>query len=83
MGSGLMYCVYLNQGQGALNFRVNSFDRFYNLPSMKNFRCRFSGTMKAVKLKLGAHMESALMYIAYQNLGQGPITLRVTSLHRF
>ena len=35
----------------------------------------FSGTMKAVKLKHGTHMDSGLMYFVYQNQGQGPITL--------
>ena len=38
--------------------------------------------MKAVKLKLGTHMDTGLMYRVYQNQGQGPIT-RVTSLDRF
>ena len=31
--------------------------------------------MKAVKLKLGTHMDSGLKYCVYQNQGQGPITL--------
>ena len=39
--------------------------------------------MKAVKLKLGTHVDSGLMYREYQNQGQGPITLRVTSIDRF
>ena len=39
--------------------------------------------MKAVKLKLGIHMDSGLMYHVYQNQGQGLITLRVTSLDMF
>ena len=39
--------------------------------------------MKAVKLKLGIHMDSGLMYHVYQNEGPGLITLRVTSLDRF
>ena len=39
--------------------------------------------MKALKLKLGTHMNSGLLYYAYQNQGQGPITLGVTSLDRF
>ena len=55
----------------------------YNLPLMKNFRCRFSGTMKAVKLKLGIHMDNGLMYRVYQNQGKGSITLGVTVLDRF
>ena len=78
-----MYCVYRNQDQGPLTFRIESIDRFYNLPPMKDFRCRFSGTMKAVKLKLGTHMDSGLMYRVYQNQGQRPVTPRVTPLHRF
>ena len=39
--------------------------------------------MKTVKLKLGTHMDSGLMYDVYQIQGQGPITLGVTSLDRF
>ena len=39
--------------------------------------------MKAVKLKLGTHMDSWLLYCVYQNQGQGPITLGGTSLDRF
>ena len=39
--------------------------------------------MKAVKLKLGTHMDNGLMYHVYHNQGQGPINLGVTSLHRF
>ena len=39
--------------------------------------------MKAVKLKLGTHMDNGLMYCVYQNQGQELITLRVTSLDRF
>ena len=39
--------------------------------------------MKAVKLKLGTHMDNGLMYKVYHNQGQGPITLGVTSLDRF
>ena len=35
------------------------------------------------KLKLGTHMPTGLMYRVYQNQGQGPITLGVTSLDRF
>ena len=38
--------------------------------------------MKAIKLKLGIHMESGLLYRVYQNRGQGPITLGVISLDR-
>ena len=43
----------------------------------------FLGAMKVVKLKLGTHMASGLMYRVYLNQGQGPITLGVTSLDRF
>ena len=50
---------------------------------MKNFITDFSGAMKALKLKLGTHMDSGLVYCVYQNQGQGPITLGVTSLDRF
>ena len=39
--------------------------------------------MKAVKLKLGTHMDNGLMYLVYRNQGQGPITLVVTSLDMF
>ena len=39
--------------------------------------------MKIVKLKLGTHMDNGLMYSFYQNQGQGPITLGVTSFGRF
>ena len=39
--------------------------------------------MKAVKLKLGTHIDNGLMYDVYRNQGQGPITLGVTFLDRF
>ena len=39
--------------------------------------------MKAVKLKLGTHMDNGLMYRVNRNQGQGPITLGVTFLDRF
>ena len=39
--------------------------------------------MKAVKLKLGTHIDNGLMYRVYQNQGQEIITLGVTSLDRF
>ena len=48
----------------------------------KIFFADFSGTKKAVKFKLGTHMESGLMYRVYQNQGQGHITLRVPFLDR-
>ena len=36
---------------------------------MKSFAIDFSGTMRAVKLKLGTHMDIGLMYLVYQNQG--------------
>ena len=39
--------------------------------------------MKARKLKLGINMDNGWMYHAYQNRGQGPITLGVMFLSRF
>ena len=38
--------------------------------------------MIALKLKLGTHIYSGLLYHIYQNQGQGPITLGVTFLDR-
>ena len=38
--------------------------------------------MKAIKLKLGTHMEGGLLYRVDKNQVQGPVT-RVTSLDRF
>ena len=38
--------------------------------------------MIGLKLKLGTHMDSGLLYHIYQNQGQGPITLGVTPLDR-
>ena len=32
MDSGLMYCVYQNQGHGPITFGSKSRDSFYNLP---------------------------------------------------
>ena len=81
--SGSMYRVYWNQGQGPITLGVTSFDGFYNLPLLKKFHCRFSGTMKAVKLKLGIHMDNGLVYRVYQNQGKGLITLGVTVLDMF
>ena len=34
-----------------------------------------SGAMKALKLKLGTHMDSVLLYCLYQNQGRGLILL--------
>ena len=39
--------------------------------------------MEAVKFKLGKHKDNGLMYHVYQNLSQGPTTLRVTYLDKF
>ena len=39
--------------------------------------------MNIVKLKLGTHIDSGLMYCVCQNQDQWHITLRVTSLDRF
>ena len=39
--------------------------------------------MRAVKLKLGTHMDNGLMYCVHENQGKGPITYGVTSLDRF
>ena len=36
-----------------------------------------------IKLKLGTHMDSGLLYRVYQNQDQGLTTLGVTSLDRF
>ena len=52
MSNGLMYHVYLNQGQGPITLGVTSLDRFYNILLMKIFITDFSGTMKVVKLQL-------------------------------
>ena len=82
MDSGLMYCLYQNQGQGLISLGVKSPDRFYNLLLMKKkIITDFSGTMKAIKLKFGVHLDSGL-FIMYTR-SQGPITLGVTPLDRF
>ena len=81
MESSLRYCG--NQGQEPITIGVKSRDRFYNLPSMKIFVIDFSGTIKAVKLKLSTHVDNGLMYPIYQNQGWGLITLGVTSLEIF
>ena len=39
--------------------------------------------MKAGKLKIGMHLDNGLMYCVYENQGQRPITLGVTSHDRF
>ena len=78
-----MYRAYQNQGQELITLGITTFDRLYNTPFMKLFVTDFSGTMKAVKLKLGTHMDNGLMYRVYQKQDQGLITLGVTSLDRF
>ena len=50
---------------------------------LRNFITDFSGAMKALKLKLGTHIDSRLLNRIYQNQVQGPITRGVTSLNRF
>ena len=47
--SRLLYLVYRNQGQGPIALRVTSFDRFYNLPLMKNFHYRFLRSYESSK----------------------------------
>ena len=47
----IMYCVYRKQGQGPITLGVTSFDRFYNLPLLKNFRYRFRRNYESCKLK--------------------------------
>ena len=59
MHNGLMYCDYRNHG----------LDSVFNLPLMKNiFVTDFSGPMKAVKLKLGKHMDLGLMYCVHTRI---------------
>ena len=50
---------------------------------MKKVCDRFLRTMKAVKLKLGTHMNSGLMCHVYQNQGQWSITHIVNPLIGF
>ena len=80
-----MYRAYQNQGQELINLGITTFDtcRLYNTPFMKLDVTDFSGTVKAVKLKLGTHMDNGLMYRVYQKQDQELITLGVTSLDRF
>ena len=49
--SGLVYCVYWNQGQGPITLGVTSLDRFYNLPLMKNFSYRFLRNYESCKVE--------------------------------
>ena len=46
--SGLLYCVYQNQGQGPV---VTYLDRFYKFPLMKNFCCTFPKNCKGNKVE--------------------------------
>ena len=39
--------------------------------------------MESLKLKLSTHMDSGLLYLVYQNQGQRPKSLGLTSLDRF
>ena len=48
---------------------------------MKNFHYRFLRNYESFKVE--TEVDSGLMCRVYQNRGQVPITLRVTSLHRF
>ena len=48
---GLMYHVYCNQGQRPITLGVTSFDRFYNLPLMKNTRYRFLSNYGSCKVE--------------------------------
>ena len=47
---------------------------------MKNFRYRFLQSYESCKVET---CYSGLIYHVYKNQGQGPITLRVTSLDKF
>ena len=51
MDSGLLYCVYQNQGQGSITPGVKSLDRFYNLPLMEYFHYRFLRKYESYKLE--------------------------------
>ena len=60
-----------------------SLDRFSNFAILEIFVTDFSGTMKAIKLKVHINMDNDWMYCVYRNRGQGVITLGVMSLGRF
>ena len=49
--TGLMYCVYLNQGQGPITLGVTSLDRFYFLPLMKIFCYTFLRNYESCKIE--------------------------------
>ena len=79
MNSGLVYCVYQNQGQGPITLGVTSLDRFYKFPLMHFFFVPFfSKTVWVTKLKPGSHIEMGLMYHVHQNQSQGPISRGVS-----
>ena len=78
-----MYFVYQNQGQKPRILRVKSLNNFTICHKWRKFITDLSGAIKAVKLKLGTHMDSRLMYSEYENQSHGPITLWITSLDRF
>ena len=81
--SGPMYCVYQIQGQRLITLGVKSLAGFTICHKGKKIITDFSGTMKAIELKLGKQVASGLMYHVYQNQGQEPITLGVTSIDSF
>ena len=79
--SGLMYCVYQNQGQGPITLGVASLNRFYNVPLMKNFCFRILRNYDSCKVQTWyTHGQWATVYCIPES---GPITLGVTSLDRF
>ena len=84
MDTGLMYCVYQDQGQGPITLRleVHLLIGFTICHSRKILVTFFQRTARVTKLKPGIQMDSGLMYCVYQSQGQGPITLGVTSLDR-
>ena len=51
MESGLLYCVYQNQGQGPITLDVISLDRLFNLPLMKIFCRTFLKNCKGNKVE--------------------------------
>ena len=50
-GQSVDYCVYRNQDQGPLTFRVKSIDTFYNLPSMKKIPLYISQKLQSCKVE--------------------------------
>ena len=48
---------------------------------MKNFHYRFLRNYESYKVETWyTHLDSGLLYLVYQNQGQGPVNLGVTSL---